>query len=140
QLLDDGKTASSPDGLSTAQLLTEIGRRTRRLVFDQYACLLKELEAALAAAGVQRICLETLTPNQREHLERIFEHDIYPVITPMAIESGAKFPLVPGLILHLIVRLKPGAGAARKPRYAVLRIPRSLARFIALPETETYAF
>src|SRR5947209_8792031 len=69
QLLDGGQTTFSPDGLSTAQQLAEIGRRTRRLVFDQYACLLKELEPALAEAGVQRVRLDSLTPNQREHIE-----------------------------------------------------------------------
>jgi len=140
QLLDEGKPGLSPDGLGAAQQLAEIGRRTRRLVDDQYACLLRELEPALAGAGIRRVRCADLTAGQREHLERVFERDIFPVLTPLAIESAAAFPLLSGLLLHLLVRLKPAPEAPRKPRYAAVRVPRSLARFIPLPETDGYSY
>ncbi|MBF0500953.1 MAG: polyphosphate kinase 1 [Candidatus Riflebacteria bacterium] len=108
-----GGSGVDPSGLSVAEQLSEIGRRTRRLVVDQYNCLLRDLEPALEKAGMRRQTVETLSPEQYTHIERNFENELFPVITPMAVVSFENFPLLPGLGLNLAVRLK---GVSRKPR------------------------
>ncbi len=133
QLLEQGKHTFDPAGLTTAQQLQEISRRTHRLVADQYGCLLHELDVLLQAAGIERLAPAQLAPDQHEYLERVFENEIYPVITPIAVKSAAKFPLLPGLGVNLLARLAPVKLASRKHRYAVIPVPRRLNRFITLP-------
>jgi polyphosphate kinase len=132
QLLEQGKNVFDPAGLTTTRQLAEIRRRTQKLIADQYGCLLDELEVLMQEGGIRRLTLEEVTPEQAAHLERVFEHEIYPIITPMAVQT-AQFPLLTGLAINLIVRFKPAAASSRKPRYAVIPIPRRLNRFITLP-------
>jgi polyphosphate kinase len=138
QLLDEGKSAFDSSGLTTEQQLTEISRRTGRLVADQYQCLLKELDPALAAAGIQRVRVESLNAEQLAHVERIFTHDLHPLISPIAVKMLAAFPLLPGLRLNLLVRLEPDKDLPQTPRFAVLHLPRTLARFITVPDPAKY--
>ncbi|MFZ2642552.1 MAG: polyphosphate kinase 1 [Verrucomicrobiia bacterium] len=138
QLLEEGRSAFDPDGLTTEQQLAEIRRRTERLVADQYQCLLKELDPELAVAGIQRFRIESLNPEQLAHVERIFTHDLYPLISPIAVKMLAAFPLLPGLRLNLLVRLEPDKESPQTPRFAVLHLPRTLARFIAVPDPAKY--
>ena len=138
QLLEEGKNTPDPCGLTSAQQLAEIGRRARQLVADQYECLLKELEPALAAAGIRRARVESLSAEQHEHLERVFNRDLYPVITPIAIHSPETFPLLPGLSVNLLVRLEPAPDAPQEQRFAVMPLPKTLARLIPVPDAAKY--
>ena len=138
QLLEEGKSAFDPSGLTTEQQLAEISRRTQRLVADQYQCLLKELDPELSAAGIQRVRVEALHPEQLAHVERIFTHDLYPLISPVAVKMLAAFPLLPGLRMNLLVRLEPDKESQQTPRFAVMHLPRTLARFIAVPDPAKY--
>ncbi len=138
QLLEEGRSAFDPSGLTTEQQLVEIWRRTESLVADQYRCLMKELDPELAAAGIQRLHVESLNPEQLAHVERIFTHDLHPLISPIAVKMLAAFPLLPGLRLNLLVRLEPDKESPQTPRFAVLHLPRTLARFITAPDAAKY--
>ncbi|MEI6085351.1 MAG: polyphosphate kinase 1 [Verrucomicrobiota bacterium] len=140
QMLAEGRELTSPDGLSVAAQLTEVDQRLRQLVADQYACLLTQLEPALTAAGIERAQIDQLPPEQLDHLELVFKRDILPVITPVAVESPATIPQLPGLSVTLLVRLKPADDTPRKPRFALLRLPRGFQRFIALNDTHHYTY
>ncbi|HNV69456.1 MAG TPA: polyphosphate kinase 1, partial [Candidatus Ozemobacteraceae bacterium] len=129
-----------PSGMTVAEQLQAIGRAVRRFVTDQYALLADDLEPKLAQAGIHRYPIERLTRDHLDHLERIFDQEIFPVITPMAIASPAEFPLLPGLGLNLIVRLTAPKGAKQSYRFAVIPLPRSLPRFVALPGEIGYQF
>lgn len=139
-LLEAGQNTAGADGLTPSQQLAEIGKRTRQLVADQYACLSEELETELEQAGIRRLSVSEFTPKQHEYVEQIFERDIFPVITPIAVESATSFPLLPGLGVNLLFRLKPPRTAPRKARFAVVRFPKTLARFIAVPDASGYHY
>jgi polyphosphate kinase len=140
QLLEAGQNTTGADGLTTAQQLAEIGKRTRALVAEQYHCLFKQLEPELSREGIQRTCIADLSVQQRHHLEQVFERDIYPVITPVAVDSTATFPLLPGLGVNLLVRIKPSRTAPKKTRFAVVRLPKSLSRFIPVPDSKGFQY
>ncbi len=138
QLQEEGKEILSPDGLTVTAQLTEIAGRTRQLVADQYACLQQELRPALAAAGIRSTGADQLTPKQQEQVERLFQRDLQPVLTPVAVEKSETFRSLPGLTLVLLARLKPADDAPRKHRFALLRLPRGFNRFIPLCDTNDY--
>ena len=141
QLLEQGKNIFDPAGLTTRQQLLQISRRTHKLVADQYGCLLQELDVLMKGAGIERVSASQFDPSQHGHLESIFTHEIYPVITPMAVKSASEFPRLPGLGVNLIVRLTPDKPTSRRHRYALIPVPRRLNRFVSLPAKgrHTYA-
>jgi polyphosphate kinase len=133
QLLNEGKSVFDPAGMTTRQQLVEISRRTRALVSEQYTCFLQDMEPGLAHAGIRRLKAEQIGPEHVEHLERLFDREIYPIITPRAVESPADFVSLTGLGLDLLVRLKPLTAGSRKPRFAIVTLPKHLSRFITVP-------
>ncbi len=129
----DGRRERDAAGLDPEQQLAEISRRAHDMVETQYRCFLEDLKPRLRAAGIQRQDVDQLTPALYEHLDHVFEHEIYPVLSPISLESPEDPPLIPGLTLHLAVRLKQDKAGGRKARLAVVTLPRKLGRFITLP-------
>ena len=132
QLLNEGKRLFDPAGLTTREQLLEISRRTHQLVTDQCACFLQDIEPKLADAGIRRLSPDQIGPEYVEYLERLFEREIYPIVTPRAVDA-TDFPLLIGLGLELLVRLSPAATRSHRPRFAVVTLPKRLSRFITVP-------
>ena len=110
-LLNEGKRLFDPAGLTTREQLLEISRRTHQLVADQCACFLEDIEPKLAGMGIRRLAPEQIG---------------------RAVEA-TDFPLLTGLGLDLLVRLNPVTVRSRKPRFAVVTLPKRLSRFITVP-------
>jgi polyphosphate kinase len=131
RLAAEGSAKTDPAGLTPRAQLEAIGRRTQRMLADQHACLLEHLDPALKEAGIRRVLPEALTERQRPDIEQLFESDLYPVLTPMAVGPDLEFPLLMGQALHLGVQLAPGETG--EPRLAVIPLGRSTPRFVTLP-------
>jgi polyphosphate kinase len=140
QLQEEGKDVRSADGRTVNAQLTDISERTRQLVADQYGCYHQDLKPALAKAGIAPTTMDHLTPKQQEQVERVFRRDLQPVLTPVAVEASSSFRWLPGLSLVLLARLRPTEDAPRKNRFALIRLPRSYARFISLTDTSIYQY
>lgn len=138
-LRDQKRNDPDPSGLTAEQQLAEIARRTRAMVDEQQRLFVEDLEPKLTAAGLRRSRREDLTAHLYEYLQGYFERELYPVLSPVAVESRDDLPSLPGLGMNLIVRLKAGDDA-KKNRYAVVAIPKKLGRFITVPIEEGHNF
>ncbi len=106
----------------------------------QYECLAREIEPGLVRAGIKRLRTAELNARQRQHLETVFTQQVFPVLTPVAVESPRDFPLLTGLTIQLAVRLAPEGETGRKYRYAIVPVPRGLARFVTVPAEGRYEY
>ena len=138
-LREQGAKDPDPSGRTPEQQLAEVSARCHAFVAAQHALFADELEPKLREAGIRRTQRGELTAALLEHLEGVFEHQLYPVLTPVAVEGAGDLPTLPGLGLNLIVRLK-GEGDSKKNRFAVVVIPRKLGRFITLPIEEGHNY
>jgi len=136
QLRRAGKNGRDDSGLSVEEQITEIARRSHAFVSDQYACLTKNILEPLATEGIRILAMGQLSPEQSHYTQRVFEQEIYPVVTPMALPEPSDFPLLPGLGVNLCVRLASSDTASVDPRFAIIALPRAASRFIALPGAE----
>lgn len=84
-LLASGESRPDPNGLTTAEQLRAIGERMRAFAAEQYRVYLKELEPDLAQAGMRRVRPKELSDRQAKHVQTLFEQEIFPVLTPMAV-------------------------------------------------------
>lgn len=104
---EQNPTATDPVGMNVFEQLKAVSTRCHRLQNDQYAILLDQLEPAMQAIGIQRIDLAACSDRHGEAADRFFASDVLPVLSPQTIVPGRPFPLLPGLQVHLCVRLKP---------------------------------
>lgn len=139
-LKDEGHRKKDPAGLTPAAQLEQITRYTRKMVVDQYAGLMKELEPALREAGLRRRMADELDAGQLAYVERLFDDLIYPVLTPQAIDPDKPFPTLPALTIHLAVRLAPKSETESAPRMAVVAVPRNITRFLTVPSGPGYEY
>ena len=128
-----------PTGLTVVQQLKAVSERVHQMVADQSRCFLDQLEPALAAAGVQRAAPGHLTEHQQTVARKIFDSEVFPVYTPMAVHADAEFPLLINKSLNVCVRLAPGADS-ETPRFAVIPFGSSPTRMFRIPADEGYQY
>jgi len=98
--------AVDPTGMTASEQLEVVYERIDKMIHDQYECFLNQVEPALRAESFDRISLATATAKQREAARRTFDEEIFPVLSPMAVDPDCPFPLLVNLGLYLCVRLK----------------------------------
>ena len=135
----EGENRRDPCGLSTDEQMRASLSRLRTFVAEQYSCLLDELVPALAEAGLHRQKVADLTDRQARVVDAVFQNELFPVFSPMAVGEETAFPLINALTLHLGVRLSPDSQTGQ-PRFAVLPFGRQQPRFITLPRENGQAF
>ena len=84
-LLVEGDSHPDPNGLTTAEQLKAIGERMHSFADEQYRVYLSELEPALTQAGLRRVRPKELNDRQKKHVHALFDQEIFPVLTPMAV-------------------------------------------------------
>ena len=118
----------SYDGRTPSGALGEIRERVLELTARQSRLWGRELVPALADEGVAVVQVDDCTEKERAELERRFDREIYPVLTPLAVGPGQPFPYISGLSLSLAVLVRdPETG---EERFARVKIPEGLPRFL----------
>jgi polyphosphate kinase len=128
--LQAGIMTVSQDGLTPAQQLEAIQQRATKLMQDQQASWLA-IRERLATAGVAVVDPTDLEPGDRTWLEKLFMADIFPVLTPLAMDPAHPFPFVANRGFGLALQLERVSDSERLQ--ALILIPASVDRFIRLP-------
>jgi polyphosphate kinase len=125
-----GMTKQSADGLSPMEQLEEIATLAQHLQLEQQDHW-KDLREELFAQNVVIHEEDDLSSEQIAYLQKLFREEIFPVLTPIAVDPAHPFPFIPNLGLALAFELKrPNSD---QPLTALVRIPGNLDRFINLP-------
>jgi polyphosphate kinase len=125
-----GVSVTSNDGLTPAQQLAAITRRSGELMRNQQAHW-RALRQLLREAGVAVIDPGELTGTEKSWLDSYFLDQIFPVLTPMAVDPAHPFPFMPNQGFALALELRRAADG--KMMRALLPLPSQLPRFIRLP-------
>ena len=132
QQIENKSDDPGPDGLSAVETFAAIHQQTRRMVQDQYSLWENEFRPALAEHDIRFHALKDLNAEDRKWVEEYFINEIYPVLTPLAIDPSHPFPQLLNKSLNIIVSLeKPDMEG--ETRYAIVQVPRVLNRIINLP-------
>src|SRR6201996_588784 len=126
----EGITERSPDGLTPSEQLALINETVSTLANDQQA-IWRDLRELLVGVGIGLVDGKDVTKAERGWIEDHFLHNIFPLLTPLAIDPAHPFPFIPSLgftiELHL-ARVSDG-----QPMNALIRMPGRIDRFIRLP-------
>lgn len=126
---------TDPTGRTPREQTRDINERTRSLLKDLYHAYRKELRPELKEAGVTFVDVEELTEEDRTYLNKHFVENIYPVITPMVIDSSRPFPLVSTNTLNIAVLLKDKKQTG-KHHVGTIQVPSVIERYHLLPGSE----
>ncbi len=122
---------SGADHMPVKEQLERIEQTVRRMTAETYRCLRENVLPALEREGIVLRGLKDLTEADRAHLGDIFRREVFPVLTPLAIDPGHPFPHLLNKSLNLAVMLRrPGD---EEQLFAVVQAPAVLARFVPLP-------
>lgn len=115
------------DGLTGAELLESIHREVALLEEAAYACLRDDLKPALAEAGIRIADYAELDEDARASLTGYFQRTVFPVLTPLAFDTGRPFPHISNLSLNLGVVVRDAYGVER---FARVKIPNTLPQLV----------
>lgn len=122
-------------GLNPAQQLEKIAEKTHELVGLQYSTYSRSLIPALKQHGLRVIMShEELTEAEGAYVDRYFRDHVYPVLTPMAVDSSRPFPLVRNKTLNIAALVKKKGGEDDTLDFAMVQVPGVLPRFVEIPE------
>lgn len=120
------------DGRTPRQLHASIQGISQRLFTEQARLLKEELIPELGANGINIVSWGDLSPDERARMTSIFEREVFPVLTPQAVDRGRRFPHVSNDSLNLIVVLRSRGGS----RFARVKIPALLPRLVPVTTDE----
>ena len=130
-----GVNVASPDGLTPVQQLGAIRERLTGLVARHARTFLDGVVPALASAGIRLSDWNSLDDDDRKHVQSVFD-DVFPVLTPLAVDPGHPFPYISNLSLNLAVMVRDPVMGER--RFARVKVPPLLPRFVVLPDGERF--
>src|SRR6185295_10554480 len=120
--------ASAADGLAPQAQLEAIERRVRELAAQARECLHERLLPALDERGIRLVRMSDLTSSEWNAVDLFFESEVFPVLTPLAVDPGHPFPYVSNLSLSLAVELYDPERSVE--RFARVKVPKSIPRWV----------
>ena len=126
--LETGVTKENTAGLTPNELMKELSAKTRELIDRKTKCFHDDVHLKLSKEGINIVRWDELTNEERELATEIFNNQIFPVLTPLAIDPSHPFPYISGLSLNLAVVVKnPDTGIEL---FARVKVPSNLPRFV----------
>ena len=124
------------DGMTPTEQLAAIREQVLELNRRTDEVFLREIRPRLDDAGVRIVGWDTLPEPDRKHLTGVFEDEIFPVLTPLAVDPSHPFPFISNLSLNFAVTLR--SSEADTIHFARVKVPPILRRFIALPDGDRF--
>jgi polyphosphate kinase len=142
QQLSGNVVETPPDGLTPAEQLAAISARAHAMVAEQYRVWRAEVAPGLAEAGVRLLRPTDLTPEQKAHLQTYFTKEVWPVLTPLAVDPGHPFPMLRNRSLNLAVLMhrEREKVARRETMVAVVQVPSVLPRITEVAGPGRFSF
>lgn len=145
EALEEEVTDLSPDGMTITEQLRAIRERLLPMFDEQMRCLREDVLPGLQAEGIEVVPYDSLSEAERERADDYFTEDVFPVLTPQAVDSAHPFPYLSGLSLNLglMVEPVPEHGITRsltggvEARFARIKVPPLMPRLVKVSETGT---
>lgn len=117
-----------------ADLFHAIRRTMRQLQQQQTACYEQSVRPALAENGIELLDYADLTAAERRQIDAWFMRNVFPILTPLAVDTGHRFPFISNLSRNLgILLVEDGLDAGAEPLFARVKVPNTLPQWIRIP-------
>src|SRR5713226_6517550 len=131
QQIESETSDVGPDGLSPTETFNNIQRVVRELVATQYSLWNGELLPLLAKNGIRIPKMTELSAKRAAWAHKYFQDEVFPMLTPLAVDASHPFPQLLNRSHNLLIRAKTQRGGERL--HAIVQVPRVLPRLITMP-------
>ncbi|NYJ04333.1 RNA degradosome polyphosphate kinase [Petropleomorpha daqingensis] len=132
-----GLTVRSPDGLTIREQLTRVTERTQDLVHRHANVFLKDVTPLLEESGIRIVHWAEIGDTDATRLREYFRDQVFPVLTPLAVDPAHPFPYISGLSLNLAVSVRDtDTGTSH---FARVKVPNNVPRFVPVGQADTSA-
>src|ERR1700694_5306035 len=131
QQIESETSDVGPDGLSPTETFNSIRRVVSELIATQYKLWKEEILPELAQNGIRVQEVAQLNAKRAVWAQRYFQQEVFPMLTPLAVDASHPFPQLLNKSHNLLVRAKTQRGG--EPLHAIVQVPRVIPRLIALP-------
>lgn len=131
QQIEAGVSTPTPDGFTPSTHLEAINQRLLPMIEQQALAFTTVIRPQLISAGVHLLDYSDLTQPQQTYLVQYFEEQLFPVLTPLAVDPGHPFPYISNLSLNLAVVVQDPQ--TEQAHFARVKVPKVLPRFVTLP-------
>ena len=128
-----GSKNPDPSGLVPEMQMKKISEKAHIFATRQYNCYNRSIIPSLKANNINFLEIKDLNGDQRTFVDEYFEKVVFPVITPMAVDTSRPFPLLANKSLNIAVLLSNSEG---EEFYALVQVPSILPRFLELPSSD----
>ncbi|MGB8406171.1 MAG: RNA degradosome polyphosphate kinase [Mycobacterium sp.] len=128
---ETGLSVRSADGLSPREQLRRIGERTQQIATRHSAVFGELVRPALAAEGIVIVNWNELDGDEQSKLSTYFHEQVFPVLTPLAVDPAHPFPFVSGLSINLAITVRNPEDGTR--HFARIKVPDNVDRYVELP-------
>ncbi|WP_263852060.1 RNA degradosome polyphosphate kinase [Levilactobacillus bambusae] len=135
KLVDVNYDKPDAAGMTPREQLIAIHEKAHQQVSQQYSTLKRSLLPLLADINVHLLRPEDLTPKQTEYIEKYFNDELYPALTPMAVDTSRPFPFIGSNTLNIALRVNK-RGHTTEQQFATLQVPDVFSRVVSLPDAE----
>ena len=140
-MINAGYNKADIAGMTPAEQIKKIGEATHKLVDKQYSTLTRSLMPLMENEGIHLILKhEDLNDKQKKYVDDYFMKNVYPVLTPMAVDSSRPFPLIRNKTLNIGALVskkeKDGKKGGGEREFATVQVPSVLPRIVRLPAEE----
>src|SRR5437660_7411268 len=135
QQIESETSEIGPDGLSPSETFNAIQRLVHELVATQYDLWNKELMPALAKNGIRLHDVAQLTGKRAAWAKRYFQEEVFPMLTPLAVDASHPFPQLLNKSHNLLVRARAHQGG--ESLLAIVQVPRVVPRLILMPRAKS---
>ncbi len=125
-----GLSVRSADGMTPREQLALIGEHTQRIASQHARVFLDSVRPALAEEGILIVTWADLDHAERDELSTYFSEQVFPVLTPLAVDPAHPFPFVSGLSLNLAVMVRHSEDGGQ--HFARVKVPNNVDRFVEL--------
>ena len=141
RILDADVNGIDASGRTIRRQLDEIAEKVQALVAEQYRCIMEEVLPRLKKVKVFIHRIDDLDKQERKRLEEYFELQVFPILTPLAVDAGHPFPFLANLRLNLMAVFKEASGIKVPQAYAFVEVPSILPRLVPVNgDMEGYHF
>jgi polyphosphate kinase len=136
ELVDAGLQGENPDGIRPQEELDRVRHDAHAFTTAMHRTWQEQLVPELARVGVEFREVRQLGQAHQKWLDTWFHREVYPILTPLAVDPAHPFPVLLNKSLNLVVLLLDPRQARRTHRMAVVQVPRTLPRILRLPEID----
>jgi polyphosphate kinase len=135
-MLNVGYDKPDASGLKTQQQLTAISEAAHQMISQQYTTYNRMLKKMLNEKNIHILEIGELSQKQLEFIDHYFNREVYPVLTPMAVDSSRPFPLILNKSINIAAFIHKKDSKTAQREFVTVQVPNVLPRVVKLPDRE----